>query len=125
MIQEKGMTAKTFKSIKVESIFFKSNHIIGCDLEAYAQTLRFRDFFEEAYHSVREEKLYKGLLRKYGFRNIREITQLPKETTVDPSVREEVLRFAGNESRIFNLSLMLATNHQQPQLYTIGSVSCR
>jgi len=96
-------------------------HITG---RQYNQDKEIRDFFEEAYHSVREEKLYKGLLRKYGFRNIREITQLPKETTVDPSVREEVLRFAGNESRIFNLSLMLATNHQQPQLYTIGFPGC-
>ncbi len=96
-------------------------HITG---RQYNQDKEMRDFLEEAYHSVHEEKLYKGLLRKYGFRNIREITQPPKEVIVDPGVREEVLRYIGNQNPSFNLSLMLAANHQQPQLYSIDFPGC-
>lgn len=90
----------------------------------YRQAKEIRDVLEEAYHTVREEKLHKGLLRKYGFKHIREITQPAKETNIDPSVREEALRFAGNENRSFNLSLMLATNLECPQLYSIDFPGC-
>lgn len=34
--------------IKETSTLDKSNHTIGCDLEAYAQTLRFRSYNPEA-----------------------------------------------------------------------------
>lgn len=34
--------------IKEISLFSKDNHTLGCDLESYAQTLRFRGFEKEA-----------------------------------------------------------------------------
>ncbi len=79
-----------------------------------------RDFVEEAYHLVREEKLVKGVLRKYGFRNIREVTQPPKEANIDPSVREEVLKACNDQDGHFGLSLILASNFGSPELYAVG-----
>lgn len=34
--------------VKEVSLLTKDNHRLGCDLEAYAQTLRFRSFDKEA-----------------------------------------------------------------------------
>ncbi len=88
-------------------------HISG---KQYKNAKELRDFTEEAYHAVREEKLVKGVLRKYGFRNIREVTQPPKEVTIDQAVRDEILRAAND----YPLSLMLATTLDHPQLYLIN-----
>lgn len=88
-------------------------HISG---RQYKHAKDLRDFVEEAYQAVREEKLAKNVLRKYGFRNIREVTNPSKETNVDPAVRDEILKTV-NE---YPLSLVLATTLDRPQLYLIN-----
>jgi hypothetical protein len=71
---------------------------------------------EEAYHKVREEKLAKGVLRTYGFQNMREFSQTT--SPIDPMVREQVMR-AVNNPEGFGVELMLATNLKQPHLYRV------
>ena len=85
----------------------------------YSNSKELRDYVEEAYHTVREDKLTKSILLKYGFRNIREVMNPPKEANIDPMVREEVLKAANDQGLNFGLSLMLATNLDQPQLYSV------
>jgi len=85
----------------------------------YSQWRELKETVEEAYHAVREDKLLKSVLRKYGFRNIREVTQPPKETAIDSTVREEILRTAQDQSNELGINLMLASNIERPQLYNV------
>lgn len=92
------------------------DHLSG---RKYQQPRELRETLEDAYHLVREDKLMKGVLRKYGFRNIREVVQAGKENPVDHQVREEVLKTIGDIDQEFGLSLMLASNMVRPHLYTV------
>tara|TARA_Y100000310_G_scaffold244232_1_gene248924 strand:+ start:406 stop:1302 length:897 start_codon:yes stop_codon:yes gene_type:complete len=77
-----------------------------------------RDSLEEAYHKVMEEKLSKGVLKKYGFKDIREVSQPHKETMVDQDVRSQVLNAADGKG--IDLDVMLISNIDEPQIYTVG-----
>ncbi len=86
----------------------------------YKQSRELRGTLEDAYHAVRKEKLLKGVLKKYGFSDLREVLQPQKETAIDPAVREEVLKAANDYDNGMGLTMMLATNlEQRPQLYQI------
>ena len=77
-----------------------------------------REYLEEVYHKVIEDKLNKGVLKTYGFKDIREVSQPHKETMVDQEVRSKVLNSAeGNDTK---LEVMLISNIDEPQIYTVG-----
>ncbi|MFH1063520.1 MAG: hypothetical protein V1729_00400 [Candidatus Woesearchaeota archaeon] len=84
----------------------------------YKNSKELKNFAEESYHRVREEKLLNGILRTYGFKHIREVTQPQKELPIDPEVRSNILNKATNHQG-FSLELMLASNIDKPQLCTI------
>ncbi len=75
-----------------------------------------RAAIEETYHKVREEKLAKGVLRNYGFQNIREFSQ--SNSPIDPAVRDQIMRAITNPDG-FGVELLLASNLKQPQLYRV------
>ncbi len=85
----------------------------------FHQSWELRDEVEKAYHLVRERKLMNGILRKYGFSNVREVIQPPQGTTIDPAVREEVLKASQDSEGRIGISLILASNIESPQLYRV------
>tara|TARA_Y100000310_G_C20597820_1_gene771414 strand:- start:233 stop:1126 length:894 start_codon:yes stop_codon:yes gene_type:complete len=93
------------------------SRIIG---NSYEGDIELKKSVEEAYHNAREENLSNSLLRKYGFSHIREVTQPKDGASIDPHVREEVLKVANDyNGEYFGLELMLASNINAPQLCTI------
>ncbi|MBI5880590.1 hypothetical protein HZB90_00495 [archaeon] len=86
----------------------------------YETSKGLRDAVEAAYHTVREDKLRKDALLKYGFRDLRDVTQPHKDVQIDPSVREAVLRAANDyDGGLMGVELVLASNIEEPQLYRV------
>lgn len=88
--------------------------------QEYESSKKLRDAVEKAYHCVRDEKLHKGVLAKYGIQDIREVTQTREGVKVDPAVREDVLKAANDQDQGMGLSMMLASNIDRPQLYAVS-----
>lgn len=125
-----GFTQDIYKKIKqldnssVTGVI--GNPLVGNEIIEIVQIRNYEtaksliDIVEDAYHRIREEKIQRGVLRKYGFNNIREVTQPQTGTQIDPEAKQEILNAINNRNGYFALDLMLAINKEKPLLYTIS-----
>ncbi len=96
---------------------FYANEIVeAAQKGSYDDDKSLRIALEETYHNVREEKFSKGVLRLFGFQNMREFSQANSQ--IDPAVREQIMKAVNTPSN-FGVELLLASNIKQPQLYYI------
>ncbi|MFC1733251.1 hypothetical protein ACFL6I_23380 [candidate division KSB1 bacterium] len=84
----------------------------------YNSSREFKGAVEAAYHAVRESKI-NPVLRKYGFNSMREFSQIPNNTQIDPTVREEILKLSNDADQKTGLELITASNIEKPQLLRV------
>ncbi|MFC1686232.1 hypothetical protein ACFLZZ_04415 [Nanoarchaeota archaeon] len=82
----------------------------------YDSAINLREGLENAFHEVREKKFRDGVLRKYGFSHIREITS--PATPIDEGVKRIILE--KNDKDGLGARLMLCSNYKKPEIYTVG-----
>ena len=124
-----GFTQDIFNKIKtindksiagiIGNPLFANELIEVVSTRTYESSAELRTALEDAYHGIREQKLIRGVLRKFGFNHPREIFQPAAGTTIEPAVKEEVFR-AVHDAQGFGLTVMLASYLATPQLYTVS-----
>jgi len=70
---------------------------------------------EDAYHEIRNRKFIVGILRQFGFNDIKEVSA----SNIDPEIRRAILEKAGNPQG-FGVEIMIAYNYNEPGLYIIN-----
>ena len=125
-----GFTQDIYKKIKdidsssvtgVIGYPFIANEIIELTKESqYRSGRELSDKVEQAYHTVRIKHLFRGVLAKYGFTDVKEVIAPHQGVNINPHVVEEVLELTNNQNDFFSLDLMLATNYDKPLLYLVS-----
>ena len=78
-------------------------------------SLELKARLEDAYHTIRSRKFTVGILRQFGFNDVKDISA----PNVDPEIRKVILEKAGNPQG-FGVEIMVAYNYDGPGLYIVS-----